>query len=363
MKRIFIGHLGVYGDCLYATTIARQIKHDNPDCHLTWAIGKKYADILDCNPDVDEVIKINEVQSRTDVKKYWFDFVKSVDKEKYDEVYFTQIYPGFPDMYWGSIRTSMFRLYGVITVPLKPVIRLTNAEVSKVKSFAEYHHLADYENVILFECSPKSDQSFLTYTDVMKIAFSVTSDPKTCIILSGDARVGSNNKQIIDGSYVSFRENAELSKYCNLLIGTGSGITQVCQTDWAKELPTIQILNQRSVASLVVDHESLGLPVDKIIETTIVEPELLSMCVKHALVDFKTAKETYNRKITPDFNIIRFHMRFDIAMINGKTPDIARAIALAIRDYGTDFSGLAYFFSTFPASMRRIMLRRSEGVY
>ena len=56
--RILLGQLASNGDCLYATTVARQIKHDYPGCHLTWAIGSMYRHILDNNPDVDEIWEI-----------------------------------------------------------------------------------------------------------------------------------------------------------------------------------------------------------------------------------------------------------------------------------------------------------------
>ncbi|MEQ1577992.1 MAG: hypothetical protein ABL894_10090, partial [Hyphomicrobium sp.] len=58
MTRILLGQLGSNGDCLYATTIARQIKKDFPGCHLTWAISSLCTRVLDNNPDVDEVWEV-----------------------------------------------------------------------------------------------------------------------------------------------------------------------------------------------------------------------------------------------------------------------------------------------------------------
>ena len=54
-KRFLIGQLGSFGDCLFATTVARQIKNDYPDCHLTWAVGSIYRSILDGNPYIDDI--------------------------------------------------------------------------------------------------------------------------------------------------------------------------------------------------------------------------------------------------------------------------------------------------------------------
>ena len=58
-KRYFIFQFAAYGDCLYATTIAKQIKNDEPDCHITWGISTKFKSILIGNPNVDEVLELD----------------------------------------------------------------------------------------------------------------------------------------------------------------------------------------------------------------------------------------------------------------------------------------------------------------
>lgn len=57
-KRILLGQLGSNGDCLHATVLARQIKHDYPNCHLTWAIGSIYRSIIENNPFIDRIWEI-----------------------------------------------------------------------------------------------------------------------------------------------------------------------------------------------------------------------------------------------------------------------------------------------------------------
>ena len=54
-ERILLVHLIANGDCLMATTVARQIKTDFPGSHLTWAIGYKCRHVIDNNPYVDEI--------------------------------------------------------------------------------------------------------------------------------------------------------------------------------------------------------------------------------------------------------------------------------------------------------------------
>jgi len=363
MKKIALVHLGVYGDLLYATTIAQQIKNDNVSCHITWYVGDKYKSILAGNPYVDEIIPMEFVQSRTDVKKYWFDIATIVSAMKeYDEIYYTQIYPGFPDDFKDSIRASMFRKYGKITVPLDPVVRLTQGEIDNAAWFAQGHNLSDYKNVILFECSPQSDQSSITLLEANEIAKKLADLPNTCVVMSQPIPCHYGHGNIFDASCLSFRENAELTKYCTLLIGMGSGITQICQSTAAKPLPTVQLLAKHSVASMKADHASLGLHEMDIIETTSTDADTIVKCVTLAMDSFGIAKAKYDEDIEPDFNIIRFHMRFDIAMMNRRYLDIIPALMTTIQDYGLSV-GLLYFLSTFPKSITRILTRHSEGVY
>jgi hypothetical protein len=76
-QRILLGHLASFGDCLYATTIARQIKNDYPDCHLTWAIGSKYHSVIDENPYVDEkwIFPFDDI---TNLQSIWDMFEKEL---------------------------------------------------------------------------------------------------------------------------------------------------------------------------------------------------------------------------------------------------------------------------------------------
>lgn len=367
MKRYLIGQLGVYGDCLYATTIARQIKTDYPECHLTWAIGSSYRNILDNNPYVDCIWEY-PIKTRLEAKTKWFDFVKEAVARKemgeFDEIYFTQAYPGNPNMFYGSLRASMFRIIpNKITVPIDPVVRLSPNEIKHVLEFALDHNLYQKKNVILFECSPQSNQSFLTIELVMDVAKEIVDRfPNTCIILSGAKSIISGNANIIDGSVLTFRENAELTKYCTLFIGTGSGITQICMSDSAKPLPMIQLLQQGTVASVISDREYFELPTDQIIEMTKCSSSHIIDCVTSIFLNgFEISKKTYCKKITPDFNIIRFHMMFDTAIITGKYMDILPAFIDTCKRYGFGI-GLIRFLSTFPSSIWILISRKIKGV-
>ena len=366
MKRILIGQLGVYGDCLYATAIARQIKHDYPDCHLTWAIGSAYKSVLDNNPHVDTIWEY-PVASRWDVTNKWFEFEAEAlalkKRGDFDLVYLTQAYPGNAQNFYESLRVSMFRTYSVLmTVPITPVVRLTPDEIENVRKFAVHHHLAQRKNVILFEYSPQSGQSFLTTEIVKTIVKDITRRfPDTSIILSGNVPVHFINPDIIDGSVLTFRENAELTKYCTLFIGTGSGITQICMSDWAKPLPMLQLLQQGTVASVISDHNYFGLPTDQIIEITRCSEIKIIECLECILTHgFSLAREMYCEHIVPDFKIIRFRMMFTKATLTGRYFDIFPVFLTTCMDYGFSWD-LVRFLMSFLENAMKLFNRKIKG--
>ena len=137
--------------------------------------------------------------------------------------------------------------------------------------FAESHHLKEKKQVILFECSPKSGQSFVTLDFAIAVSKKIIEKiPDLCVIISTNEPVNSDDDCIVDGSILSFRENAELTKYCTLLVGCSSGISWLCTSDWAKPLPIIQLLKKWTsvYASFVHYDEYHGIPTNSIIEMT-----------------------------------------------------------------------------------------------
>ena len=59
-QKILLVQLFSNGDCLYATTVARQIKKDFPNCHLTWAIANFCKAIIFNNPYIDEIREVTQ---------------------------------------------------------------------------------------------------------------------------------------------------------------------------------------------------------------------------------------------------------------------------------------------------------------
>lgn len=308
-KRFLIGQLGSYGDCLYATTIARQIKTDYPGCHITWAIGSLYRSILDGNPFVDEIWEI-PISATIEIITRWQKFedeaIQRKNRGDFDEIFLTQVFPNNLKNFDGTLRSSIFRAYNKpITVPVTPVLRLLPTEVENVRHFAKSHHLGEKKHVILFECSPKSGQSFVTLEFAREVSKKIIEKiPDTCVIISTNESVNSPDEHIIDGSVLSFRENAELTKYCTLLVGCSSGISWLCTSDWAKPLPMVQLLKRKTciIASFVHDHECQGIATDSIIEMTECSVNHLSECINVILTEgFVPARQIFHKRVRIKF--------------------------------------------------------------
>jgi ADP-heptose:LPS heptosyltransferase len=309
VKRILLGQLASLGDCLYATTVARQIKKDFPSCHLTWAIGSLSLSILAGNPDVNDVWEV-PMKTRNEMEKAWWQFEREAltrkERGDFDEVYFTQIHPGNLQNYDGTIRSSIFNGYpNPITVSVQPVIRLSDSEIENVRRFSEQHRLNKKKQVILFETAPESGQSFINPKLAATIAERLTERlPDIAVILSSKESYLTKNERIIDGSVLSFRENAELTKYCSLLIGCSSGISWLSTSDWARTLPMVQLLKMDApyLASFVLDHEKWGLPTNHIIEMTECSIETVVACVIKIISDgILTARKEFHKELKPHF--------------------------------------------------------------
>lgn len=298
------------GDCLYATAVARQIKQDYPGCHLTWAIASFCKNILLGNPYVDEVMEINSV-AKNDAAA-----LRTLRREmearqragEYDHFFFIHNGDTNQAYYDGSIRSSILRAYQKpITVPLTPILHLTEAEKAKALRFAKDHRLQEYRHVILFEFAPQSGQSKMTTEEALLVAAAVVQSNDAAIILSSANKVNSGQANIIDGSTLTLRETAALTHYCTFLLGSSSGITWISTSDDAKQLPMVQLLSPDAVwiNPLSRDFERFGFSTDGLIEMTEYYREKIVQCVNAALHDFGEAKRVYNQHIPLHFKSTR----------------------------------------------------------
>ncbi|HEX8638619.1 MAG TPA: hypothetical protein VF692_11190 [Pyrinomonadaceae bacterium] len=313
-----LGHLNSMGDCLFATVIARQIKEvDFPDCHLTWAINSKCKQVVELNPHIDEIWEISTEKAMSSVEE-WNDFVSQAEKRKergdFDEIFYTQIAGDNWTNYDGGIRSSTYNNYPrAISVPHQPIIRLSEREIENVARFAEKHRLAAFRQVILIECGPDSFDAALDLQSAYDFAQTITNENKdVAVVLSSNKRIASTEPNIIDASELSFRENAELIKYCDLFIGCASGISWLATTDWAKKINTVLVINQQHFVfpSMIYDHEYLNLLTDHIIEIksdadSIVKLKNCFDAISNG--EFSEARKTFNEKIEPGNFLFLFY--------------------------------------------------------
>lgn len=310
-KRILLIHLGAYGDCIVATTLARQIKNDYPDSHLTWAVAERFASAVENNPYVDDIWRVDIQKNEPFLSLAWRNqFQKTIDAKfppgSFDIIFDTMIHPNNRSHYDGTIRSATFNNYPhPVTVPIDPVMRLYDAEVEHVRAFAEQHALAKYRHVVLFESTPGSNQSVLNLEIGLKIAQQIVdAQPDAIIIISTYLPVPTTHPRIIAANTLSFRENVALSHYCTFLIGGSSGLSWLLTSASAKKLETVQFLTRQlsaGFASIVYDFTYFGLPSSHILESQEREPSAMGKIVLAALTDFPAARSMYHETLRPYF--------------------------------------------------------------
>ena len=304
------------GDCVMVTALVRQIKLDNLGCHVTWAIGSKCKQVIINNPFVDCIWEISY-----DSEKDAWDRVKAEAEAKkrnkeFDEILYCPIFPDYRERFDGTTRSSTFRVYPKpLTGPVTPIIRLFDHEIEKTRFFSLTHGLANYKHVILCECAPSSIQTFLNPELMLNVAGRIVKEKKDVIfIISTHLSLNIRQERIIDASELSYRENAELSKYCTLLVGCSSGITWLLTSDWAKKIPTVQFLNKPNekplnFASVKYDFNYYGLDTRHIIESTNDIPAEMATIISDSMDDFKNAKMLYDEELKPNIKMFSLYLK------------------------------------------------------
>ena len=310
-KKILLVHLYANGDCLYATAVARQIKKDFPGAHLTWAILPAFQSILKGNPYVDEILCVDGVHKNDTLafKHYRKSLMLQKSEGKWDELFITANIDDNQALYDGTVRGMILRAYpNKITVPLQPVLVLSDEELKRVDDFAIQNNLSDFKHVILWEYAPQSGQSTLQMDWVKRMAEKITTEiPSSCVILSS-AHAFTSTKNIIDASPLKVRENAALSNYCTLLIGCSSGITWLCTSSAGKMLPMIQLLDPNAVFLNAPsnDFKRFDIRHEGLIEMTSWTEASLLDCVQLMVAGEKgKAFQLYNQSIPVSFKTTR----------------------------------------------------------
>jgi hypothetical protein len=227
---------------------------------------------------------------------------------QWDELFITTNMGENLALYDGTIRGMILGAYPhPITVPVQPVLVLSENEKNKVAAFANKHLLHTYEQVILWEYVPQSGQTSLNKVLVTEIAAKIGALPSTCVILSSADHFQST-KNVIDASELSPRENAALTHYCSLLIGCSSGITWINTSSAGKFLPMIQLLNPEAdfFNPPSLDFKRFGISSENLIEITTINTDSVYGCVKHISENgFASAKNKYNEALPLQFHTTR----------------------------------------------------------
>lgn len=325
--RILLVQLGSNGDCLFVTTIAKQIKEvDYPGCNLTWMIGKRFKAITLCNPYIDKVIEIPIITIQ-DLGYFREKISSLVYEEKkrnhYDYVFVTDYTPGNFKRWFGTTRSSLFRNYPhPLKIDPKPIVYLNIEEQKEVKDFCTKHTITNKSFNILFECSPQSGQSKMTFDIAMVISRELLKVQKNCkIILSSATSFISSDDRIIDGSVVTWRGNAELSKYCDLLVGCSSGISWLITSNWCKPIKTIQVIdphccNGKISASMKLDNLYFGIDNSNIIEMH--NPKIYDVvdCIEEVIAGhFYNAQKKYDENVLNMFINFKFLWELPISFL------------------------------------------------
>jgi hypothetical protein len=263
--RIILLQLASFGDCLYATNVARQIKHDYPGCHLTWCIGSICVSVLYGNDNIDSihVIPLNSISEAWN--EGWKEACIWAERElsagNVDLIVKTQILPDNIHHYDGLIRSTIYRGYAnKITCGHRPCAQVSNVSISQVEQFCISAGFDNYKHRFLFECGPRSGQSSMNPDSAELLSHHLASlFPDVLFILSSTQPLKNPTQQVIDASSLTFMQNAALANRCTGLIGCSSGITWLTTSEFCQPLPMLQVVTSSTspfaFASVITDFE------------------------------------------------------------------------------------------------------------
>ncbi|HUI22207.1 MAG TPA: hypothetical protein VLZ74_14335 [Methylocella sp.] len=341
MERILLGQLGANGDCLYATILARQLRADHPGAHIVWAISSQCAGLLVNNPHVDEIWTI-PIPGWEYHEMMWRVFEREVlaryVRREFDHILLSQIWPNNFRNFDGTVRPSILRSYGrPITVPIENVIHLTEDEIERTETFVHKHGLKESGCNILFECSSKSRQSFVTPALAQEVARRLYERlPEARVLFSTHLPMVMDDTRSIFAGSVSLREMAYLTRYCSLFVGAGSGGSVVASSTAARPLPMIQLLSASTsvFASFAHDFDYFGIKDRQILELTEEDPRHIAACIETTCTDgIAAAINIYDSRIPLRFDHY-FGLITEMLLEKHCYVDAARSLICTAERYG-----------------------------
>lgn len=368
-ENILLIQLVSNGDCLFVTTIARQLKTNNPDCHLTWVISKACRNMILNNPDIDVIEEVVIPDASQNEIIFNNVVAEAYQKKKagiYSKVIVPQLLGSNFQYYDGLVCSSLFRSSGVeITVSPNPVLCLTSDEISKADLFAEKCGLYQFKNVILFECAPQSGQLNLTDDLILKYCNYLTKDSKTCVILSAPRPYSFSNQQIINGNELSIRETVAFTHHCNYLLGCSSGISWAATSNSARPLLTVQMLTYNTYVfnPLSLTYKKWGRDTKDLIELIDIDDLKFEKVFSDIFeLGFENAREIHNEVVVPQFKLHRGIVHKLLA--NGNLGAVMHFIKVNLKENGFAFQMMKYIllaFILFPFQKVADLLKTGGG--
>jgi hypothetical protein len=316
--KVLIAQLAATGDCLFVTTIAKQIKeYDFPGCHLTWLIGSKYSMVLNNNHYIDEIIEVplNDSSQIFVERNKLIDHIALLNiNQIFDNVFITDFAEFNYENWFGTLRSALFRNYPYkLKIPPDPIIYLTDVETTRVNTFCFKHDISKSTFNILFECGPLSGQSNIDLSIAKTIAEKLVDSVENIkVILSSHQSFVTKKTDVVDASVLTWRENAELANYCDLVVGCSSGISWLCTSNWTKPVQMIQCVDPdymqgKLSASMRDDFRYFGKDTTNLIELHNPSNYILEKCIMLTYQKrFQFARRKYGSKSDDIFRNAQF---------------------------------------------------------
>lgn len=244
-ERIAIIAWGAMADVLYATPLVRQIRKLHPDAKITWMIRDKFAEVIETNPDIDEVVKFGlatDFASRQDAE-HVMDQIIVRQAKTYDRMYDLQYWPRYSNFYqhpledFVSLRARNAGLDPATIVDRRVELRITTVDHKAVDEF------------IATKMSKNQGKPFITVNHISYAASPVWSfDNYDRLVNALDEQgvmavfTGAPNEPIpehaIDARGMPYRQWADLIGRSSLWLGLDSGaVALACST----EVPIIKL--------------------------------------------------------------------------------------------------------------------------
>ncbi len=351
-ENILLIQLFSNGDCLFATTIAKQIKNDYPQCSLTWAVSSKCKSILINNPHVDSILEVDIPDPSQNLSVFENIVNEANEKLKsgvYTHVFVSQLLGDNMANYDSVVCSSILRNYGKpVTVDTTPVLYLTDEEIENANVFALVHKLQNYEHVVLFECAPQTNQIKLTDEIILEYALQILKQNNTCVILSAPKAYSFNHPQIINGNSLSIRETVALTHYCTIVLGCSSGISWAATSTAAKLLPMVQILAKDAYYfnPLSITFKKLGKNTDQFLELLDFDGNKLGNIFSDIFnLGFEYARMQHEQVVKKQF---RLHRGIIYNFLKKKKfSSVAKFITINFKENGLNLSMIKYMLLGF----------------